>query len=542
MISKFYQKIGFALIASATVAICATASLAADQGLASITNLANGSAPADAKPIIAYQQALNLIEQAAGERDPKLRDQLLDHAQANLKQWLAANSDPDAAVAARMRLGDLLRFRAANLLKVDQSPSEIAASSTSPADNFAVSKVPSPAQEQARSLLQDAIVQFTESAKQLRAQLDAIPKGEQTELRTKIGLQWLDARLSGLASMLEWAQTFAGADPQRKQSLNDIAEQGAKLYQRFPKLTGGWLAHYYEARSYEALGDTVKALAAYQDLLIDLTDADTGFRPIKTQSLRRALSLWLNSQEYSTAVDKSLGWAESAKGDELQDPDWLAVKLSTATALKELADLSGKRDSKSGGYLRDARELLDDVVKAKNPQFQQPARDLLAQLNNGTEPAADTSRKTANHIGDKSPVAAGGSRATLQLAADSKSASDIAEAPVRPADLKTFDAAFDKVSEAADDMLATQEELNSAQQDEKPDAKHIEELKRDLAHKQKDLLPLCQRAIELSGSHSNLEKLNKIRYLVCYFNYTQHNYYDSAVVGETLARTHPDAA
>ena len=219
----------------------------------------------------------------------------------------------------------------------------------------------------------------------------------------------------------------------------------------------------------------------------------------------------------------------------------MAVKLSTATALKGLADASGKKEGKAVGSLRDARELLGDVIKAKNPQFQQAARDLLAQLNNASDPSATSTKKMANQGGDKSPSTSG-NHPTLQLAADTKAASDAGEAAIRPADLKTFDAVFDKASEAADDLMVAQEELNSAQQDDKPDAKHIEELKHDLARKQKDLLPLCQRAIELASSHTNLEKVNKIRYLVCYFNYTQQNYYDAAVIGESLARTHPDAA
>ena len=45
----------------------------------------------------------------------EMRDQLLDQAQANLKQWLTANSNSDEAVAARMRLGELLRYREAKL-------------------------------------------------------------------------------------------------------------------------------------------------------------------------------------------------------------------------------------------------------------------------------------------------------------------------------------------------------------------------------------------------------------------------------------------
>ena len=284
MTAKSNKSIGFALVGAVSLVALHLVASAADQPSALASNRANDSASPVAKNAVAYQHALNLIEQATAQRDAKQRDELLDQAQAELKKWLARNSDPDAAVMARIRLGDLLRHRVANVLKAARPSSD----SGSTNQLAAVSADDNSAHKQAQSLLQDAIAQFGESAKQLRAQLDAIPKGEQTELRTKIGLQWLDALLSELGTRLELAEALADGDPQRKQLLNDVAAQGANLYQRFPKLTGGWLAHYYEGLSYENLGDSAKALVAYQDLMVDLTDADTGFRPIKTQAMRGA--------------------------------------------------------------------------------------------------------------------------------------------------------------------------------------------------------------------------------------------------------------
>ena len=469
----------------------------------------------------AYQNALALIEQAAADRDAKSRDQKLDQAQTKLKEYIDSNPDQDLALAARERLASLLRFRAASLWSTAGQPG---------VDRDAL-------RTKVQAIFQNSIAAFEDLAKRLRGQLDALPKGEQPDLREKIGTGWLDARLNVLAATFDLALTADNDKDQRAKLLTDTAKQAGELYQRFPKRKGGWFAHLYEGKANQELGDRTKALAAYQDLLVDLADADGEFRPLKTQAMRQALGLWLEDKNYSAAVDKALPWAKSAKGNELQDADWLAVKLSTATALKELAGTLPKKDPKVNGYLKDARELANDVRNSPNIGLQQPARELLAQLAFGAEPAS------AAPAAAKSLPPPDGKRQTLQFTADTKTdAAAPKNESVSLDDLKTFDAAFDRASEAADDLTAVQSEIGYAQDDDKPDAKHIAELKADLIRKQKELLPLCQRAIALATPHTNLEKLNKIRYLLCYFHYTQKNYYDAAVVGESLARQFPDAA
>jgi hypothetical protein len=67
-------------------------------------------------------------------------------------------------------------------------------------------------------------------------------------------------------------------------------------------------------------------------------------------------------------------------------------------------------------------------------------------------------------------------------------------------------------------------------------------LKASIAEKPKQILPLCKQAIELADAKSNLDKLNEVRYLLCYFNYTQGNYYEAAVIGQFMAKTQPKAA
>ncbi len=64
-------------------------------GLAANPNLAS-----DTKKIVPYEQALVLIDTAAGDRDPQTRDQRLSEAQARLREFLAASADHELGAAA----------------------------------------------------------------------------------------------------------------------------------------------------------------------------------------------------------------------------------------------------------------------------------------------------------------------------------------------------------------------------------------------------------------------------------------------------------
>ena len=109
------------------------------------------------------------------------------------------------------------------------------------------------------------------------------------------------------------------------------------------------------------------------------------------------------------------------------------------------------------------------------------------------------------------------------------------------AEVKDFEIACDKAKQVAEDLESTQGELDFVQHEKNPDRQKIAELKANLAQQTDQAFALCQRAIELSDAKSNLEKLNLVRYMLCYFHYAKQNYYEAAVLGDFLARKYPDA-
>src|SRR5262245_27653569 len=474
---------------------------------------ADPNVSAEFKRSVPYEQALILIESGAGARDPQVRDRQLDQAQAKLKEFIASEKDPQLSAQARDRLGNLLRYRAADLMARagDQPKLRV----------------------DAQTSYKEAIAVFDDLAAQFRKQLDAMPAGEQKELREEIGGQWLGACLNSGRTTFDLAMCATANSDARIAGLKTTIKQCGTLYQKYPKRLGAAYAHFYEGRANEELGERTKALAAYQDLMIDLTESDAAFRPLKTQAMRQALALWVADKNYATAVDKSLVWAKSAKGDELQDADWLSVKLYTATALNGLATTLPKKDPRAAAYFKDARELVGDVLKSKNTELHKPARELLAQIGTGAGGGA-SAQTTSADAAPKKMMHLAGSNTVLA----STSQTDAGQS----GEVKSFDAAFDKLKEATEDLQGAQDALALAQQEEKPDAKLIADLKASIAEKPKQILPLCQRAIELADARSNLDKLNEARYLLCYFDYTQGSYYEAAVIGQFMAKTQPKAA
>ncbi len=320
--------------------------------------------PDEAKRTLDFQQAQVLIEGASAIHDPQLRGWQLDEAQTRLREFLAANPDDTQAQTARERLAGMLRYRADQLMHETNKTGSVSTAN----------------RKQAQAWYTEARALYDEAAKRYRADLDKIPKGEQPDKREQLGTSWLGSLISAAQTTFDLAQTFDAGSPDAQKLLNDAVAQCKKLYADYPRRGAGLAARFYEGRCYQELGDSKSALAAYDDLIAALPDNDPDFRKLKTQAFRYALQCWIQDKNYTGAIDKALAWAKSAHGPELQDPDWLAVKLSTATALEEAAHALPKNDFKAKSYLRDARDLVVDTQRSGNPAVQDQAREMLAQL------------------------------------------------------------------------------------------------------------------------------------------------------------------
>lgn len=471
--------------------------------------------PADAKSTIAYQQALVLLEAAEQASDLQVRDDNRRQAQDKFKEFLAANPEHELAPAARDRLGNLLLEMGDTIL--------------AQAKKWGGNQTKQ--RSQAQMKYSEARGVFEDSARRLRSQLDKLPAGEQRE---ELGPQWLGASVNVGRATYEMALASEAGSDQQKQLFSDAAAQCSSLYHKYPKRLGGAVAHFYEACCYDELGQRPEALTAYTDLIVDLPEAEAGFRPLKTQALKRAQQLWMQNHDYQAVVDATLTLAKNAHGAELQNSDWLAIKLATATSLKEVVAASAKKDAKTTSYLRDARELASEVAKSKSPELQTQARDLLAQIERGIDqaPAAkDTAqRSTAPR------------RQVLQLAAETRAAAPAATADHQtPEEGPSFDELYDRAADATEDVKSIQVELDFARQEATPDTKHIGELETDLKTRRDEAMKFCLEAMARAGAGANVEKLNQLRYWVCWFQYAKGNYYDAAILGNFLARKYPKA-
>ncbi|HTQ40074.1 MAG TPA: hypothetical protein VMJ32_13700 [Pirellulales bacterium] len=484
---------------------------------------ANPALAANLKAAIAYQQAVVFIAGADQAADAQSRDADRRRACAKLQEFLSANPDHDLSVSARDRLGNLLLALAESSLAQSEQPGARKAA----------------LRRQAQADDAAARTAFEELAQQLRGQLDKLPQGDERE---ELGAQWLGASVNaGRATFFTALATEPGSNEQ-KNLLVDAAARCGSLYQKYPKRLGGGVAHFYEGRANEELGEQKLALAAYCDLIDGLSDSDATVRLLKTQAVLRAQRLWLQDQNYDALVDKTLSWAKSAHGSELQDPDWLAVKLSAATALQKLAAALPKNDPKAVGYAHDARGLITEVIDSKNSNLQSAAQDLLAQLS-GNHEANPSPRQSLSRQASSRTSAGSTSHEALQLAADTKApATADSAATDSDAEITSFDAAYDKATDATEEVKSTQVELDFAHQEAQPDAKHIAELEATLKTQRDEAFKLCQLAISLANAATNIEKVNQVRYWLCWFHYAKENYYDAAVLGEFLARKYPNSA
>jgi hypothetical protein len=442
----------------------------------------------EVKQTLPYEQGIVLIESALSLRDPAMRDRKLDVAQSKLKAFLSANAKHELAHQAQQQLAGVLRFRADALLAPTNSTNPASPQIRKEAGNL---------YDQARGMYSDA-------AKRLRAKLDELPKDEEGEKREQLGVEWLGARLNAARTMFDLASTRDPGDD-RKKLLTEAAKQSDELYSKYPQRLAGITARFYEGRCYQELGDRKKALAAYGDLIADLPESEAAYRALKTQAMKYALQCWLENKDYATAVDKAVPWAKGARGAELRDADWLEVKLSAATALKEFAAKADKNDAKAKSHLNEARELAGEVAKSNQRDFQTRSRLLLAQLGRTDQAAAKT-------VAFKVP------------------------------EVSTFDEAFEKAEEATDEIKTSQLELEFLQREEKPDTKEIERVTQSIERYKQQSFELLKRAVELADQNTDPEKLPTTFYLLSFFHYQRGNYLDAALFGEHVARRYPDSA
>ena len=455
------------------------------QGLAK-----NPSLAADVKQTLPYYQGVVLAREAAGMRDPSVRQKQLEFAREKFAVFV--KNAPAHALAGSVRnelATALVNIAASKILQAKQpgaSPKLLA---------------------QAREMLKEAQNLFSAAEKDFAQRLTQIPPQDEDpslrDQRMQILGDLAQSRLMRAGVDGELAATFEPGTSDFRRHLESAIKQYGKVYEDYRTRTAGLWAHLYEGQTYQKLGDYKKALGCYQDLTdLALRERDARvnkqLRRIKTQAYRLALECWTSSDEknYMAAIERGEQFFKDVSGTQEKDHDALAIHYLTALAYQGAAKaLGNEKDPSYSKYASGARYHAERATRVQN-EFRDPARKLLASI-----------ARTKPGDPEKEPL--------------------------------TFADALSRGKEALETMQEADQGM--AQARDENDTQTIQKLERVKAEQRDVALKYLLLALRLPDPDTKLEERNNVRYYLSYIYWSLGKYYDAAVLGEFLARKYPQS-
>jgi hypothetical protein len=463
------------------------------------------SAPVELKEVLLYERGVTLIEGSGEQRDVSLRAKQLDDAQAALEQFLQQRPQHPLAMSAKSQLGNLLQKRATMLVDQARSPGGQAKQTQLLAE--------------ARKMYDDAYKVFVQASEDLKVKLQQRkkvydPKTEKAEIeaRDQERRDYLQAQLLAAAIKEEMAETTKEGSDEYNNLLTEAATAYGEIYETYRTRLAGLYARMYQGRCNQKTKKLVDALSFYAELL-EQPDSPDAFRNLKTKTLLLAMQCWMDESQkkYAEAVQQGASWVAKIRPIENADPEWLQLRLLTAQAYKLYGEELKKTKPKDPLVQRsvtEARQLANAVVKIPG-DLQEEARKLLAQLRGG-EVTEEEKPEPKTFV----------------------DARDAGKEAIEAMQTATF-----TMREVPPRLKAEKDEGIRKEMQQQVDA-----AKQTLETSREDALKYFQLALKYVDKETPLEDLNVVRYFLCYLYYVENDYYDSALIGEFLARRYPESS
>lgn len=309
---------------------------------------------------------------------------------------------------------------------------------------------------------------------------DAATIKERNRVRTEIIL----TRFALAKLHSEIAHTYEPDSKEFKESLLAAAVKFGEYYWKYEKWLGGYALRIEEARCYKELGDYPKVFSILDDLTVSRSYDGEGVAHIRTVAAGLALQTYMlpEVKRYQDAWNTYEKWETNTEQPDESPADAAVVKYFAGEAALELARAIDKNDAaqarKRADYLKRAKNLLS--IAADSPgEFRLKAR---LKLGDPLLTVGEVQVVPPKNYGDACD------RAKL---------------------------AWDKLQEAG---------LNLEQ----------------VAQLQAEAKECFRFALAHAPNDAKTDDLNVIRYCLAYLNWVAEDYYDAAVLGEFLARCHPD--
>jgi len=335
----------------------------------------DASLPKSFKAVIDYEIALTRLDSLKLRERAADSEETLYQAGQSLVRFLTAQPGHELAGIANMKLGNVLVERA-------QITLSHAGRSSVAADEEAKLKA------DARGLLQRAGQKFLAADSRFVAEHKKFPmlidENKQPGLyyrRNTVRRNLLQVRLAAVEVSYRIAMTYEPGSQQRRTLLRESAEKGALMYRKYPTYGAGLYARMLEGRAYKDLGETDKALSAFDDVLYDTGDDPRPFATLRRKALMLTLETYLlpGVDEHQKAFATAGGWLKWALPEDRSTEEGLAIQSMAATAALRLAEPLAAEDPQREEYRRKAGEWLTAV--ASHPgKCQQRARRGLQEL------------------------------------------------------------------------------------------------------------------------------------------------------------------
>ena len=318
---------------------------------------------------VGYQMAVTraaLARQAVGDKE---RQSLLKQAMAGFEQYSHEHPDSQNSISALSQVSNMLADQAlATLNKAERLPDE----ATSEQEAL---------RGQARETLDKAAAVVEQLLEGIDKWLEKLPRGaalqadkEAAAFKQDLLSKQAEGRFLAANLKYENARTFPTGSSEQDAALNSAATGFKQLQKEYENKLVGFYAVLYEGRCYQSSGNYKKALETYGKL-IDQPVRQADFRKLIARAYRHRAECYLADGDVDKAIEECEGWLNDSRGDELSEPEWLAVQYRLGEAYTQ------KAESKPGGNasrLRtEARKQFREVIKHPG-EFQDDARAALA--------------------------------------------------------------------------------------------------------------------------------------------------------------------
>ncbi len=459
-------------------------------------------APAELKATILYEKSLLLIDSSRKQRDPAVRAQQLNQAQAWLEQFIQTQSDSPKLNAARSRLGSLIVERAR--MKYEESKKE---------NKQQLIK-------ESRKLYDQSFKVFADLQANVDQQLSKIPKvlntrdrkeAELIERRKQLRADFLQTELLAAAIREEVADILPAGSSEQNKYLIEAADMYDGIYKDYRTRLAGRYARMYQGRCYQRLGRNKEALGYFGELL-DQPNEPEALMLLKAKTLVMAMEAWLSpgQRKYMEAIKQATRWLDETPAEKEREAAWIAIRFHLARALKMQADDAKNSQPVDRALIKQSLEAAKRelrLVASESGEQQEAAQQLLTQLggpNVVQEDAEPDSFMAAQAVGKE---------------------------------------ALDAIGPATKQIQTIQVQLAAQQDAEKKEALDTQLLaaEEQLAGVQNDAIHYYRLALELADEQTPQSNVNLVQYFLCYVHFIKQDYFDAALVGDFVARRYPDS-